>query len=166
MGHMDNRRARRTMQAHSHGERTMPIASFAYPSEDGHQAVSLENLHRYCTQRKLSQQAALHQAIKLYFDGMRSDDGHLFPVAEFRRLGMAAPAGQPLRQLEALFESFGLSTEKPAPVLCNARIDVEFPEQEEEGRFRLPFFLERCKALDASPQEVIQHAVWLLVNRF
>ncbi|WP_054287320.1 hypothetical protein [Gulbenkiania mobilis] len=144
----------------------MPTASFAYPSEDGHQAVSLENLHRYCAQRKLSQQAALQKAIELYFAGRRTDDGHLFPVAAFRREGLAPQNGQPLKKLEALFESFGLSIEKPAPVLCNARIDVEFPEQEEVGSCTLPRFLEQCEFIDEPPQQVIQHAVWQLVTRF
>lgn len=144
----------------------MPTASFAYPSEDGHLAVSLENLHRYCAQRKLSQQEALQKAIELYFDGKRTDDGHLFPVAALRREGLAPYDGQPLKKLETLFESFGLLTEKPAPVRCNAKIDIEFPEQEKEGNCTLLRFLEQCETIDEPPQLVIQHAVWQLVTRF
>lgn len=139
----------------------MPRVKFNYPSEDGHLAVSLKTLRAYCAERKLDQQAVLQKAIRLYFDGLRDDNGNLFPIADNRRKNADMPSD--FSGLKALFAAHGLEVPKHPPVPRNDSIEVVFPEQEKEGELSLKTFLSQCRYIAEPPEELIQHAVWQLV---
>ncbi|WP_024302971.1 hypothetical protein [Pseudogulbenkiania sp. MAI-1] len=141
----------------------MPRIRFDYPGEDGHLAVSLATFQAYCAEHELDPQAALHQAICQYFAGLCDDNGKLFPIADNRIRHAAMPSG--LRGLKALAAAYGFEIRSYPPVPRHDSIEVAFPECPEEGRVTLSAFLRRCRFLAETPEEVIQHAVWLLVTR-
>lgn len=141
----------------------MPCVRFNYPSENGPLAVSLPTFQAYCAERELDQQATLHTAICQYFEGLRDDNGKLFPIADNRIRYAIMPSG--LRGLKALAADYGIEIQSSPPVLRHDSIEVEFPERPERGRVTLSSFLRRCHFLAEMPEKVIQHAVWQFVTR-
>lgn len=141
----------------------MPRYRFDFPSEDGHLAVSLPTFLTYCAEHALASETALHTAIWQYFEGLRDDNGKLFPIADnrLRHAGMS-PGHQGLK---ALMAAYGLEIRTYPPVPRQDSIELEFPARPEEGRVTLSAFLRRCRFLAETPEELIQHAVWQLVTR-
>lgn len=131
---------------------------FDCPSEDGHLAISLPALLAYCAEHALASEAALHTAIWQYFEGLREDNGKLYPIADNRLRLADMPRGhQGLRVLSA---AYGLEIRSYPSVPRMDSIKQEFPAQPEEGRVTLSAFLRRCRFLAEPPEELIQHAVW------
>lgn len=139
----------------------MPTVRFAYPNANGHLAVSRPTFQAYCAEHKLELQQALHLAIKGYFDGLRDDEGRLFPRAAWRAVSESiAPGREPFN---ALCEALGVELPSYPAVPLDDFIEVEFPERPEPGRLTLSTFLRRCRYVDESPEQLIRRAVWQLV---
>lgn len=141
----------------------MPRVRFNYPSENDPLAVSLPTFLAYCAEHALALEAALHTAIWQYFEGLRDDNGKLYPIADNRLRRADMPRGH--KALRALSATYGLEIQTYPPIPRQDSIELEFPAQPEEGRVTLSAFLRRCRFLAETPEELIQHAVWQLVTR-